>query len=101
VLVCKPRDPEAKGLIERCHDYLERAFLPGRTFDGPEDFNTQLEVPGQFVVASRTMRSAVGPLTVSRNRRAASTEEGVGLALKDRGCGADATRDRRWASPRQ
>lgn len=42
VIVCKPGDPEAKGLIERCHDYLERSFLPGRTFDSPEDFNTQL-----------------------------------------------------------
>jgi transposase len=43
VLVCKPADPEAKGLIERAHDYLERSFLPGRTFTGPADFNTQLQ----------------------------------------------------------
>lgn len=42
VLVCKPRDPEAKGLVERFHDYLERSFLPGRTFTGPQDFNAQL-----------------------------------------------------------
>ena len=42
VIVCKPADPEAKGLIERAHDYLERSFLPGRTFTGPADFNTQL-----------------------------------------------------------
>ena len=42
VLVCKPRDPEAKGLVERAHDYLERAFLPGRCFAGPADFNAQL-----------------------------------------------------------
>lgn len=43
VLVCKPADPEAKGLIERAHDYLERSFLPGRVFTGPHDFNTQLQ----------------------------------------------------------
>jgi transposase len=43
VLVCKPADPEAKGLIERAHDYLERSFLPGRTFTGPADFNAQLQ----------------------------------------------------------
>jgi len=43
VLVCKPADPEAKGLIERAHDYLERSFLPGRTFTGPDDFNAQLQ----------------------------------------------------------
>ena len=42
VVVCRPADPEAKGLIERCHDHLERSFLPGRTFSGPADFNTQL-----------------------------------------------------------
>ena len=29
VYVCRPRDPEAKGLVERFHDYLERSFLPG------------------------------------------------------------------------
>jgi transposase len=32
VWICKPGDPEAKGGIERLHDYLERSFLPGRTF---------------------------------------------------------------------
>jgi transposase len=42
VLVCRPADPEAKGLIERAHDYLERSFLPGRSFASPQDFNTQL-----------------------------------------------------------
>ena len=42
VYVCKPRDPEAKGLIERAHDYLETSFLPGRTFASPVDFNVQL-----------------------------------------------------------
>ena len=43
VLVCKPADPEAKGLIERAHGYLERSFLPGRTFAGPAEFNAQLQ----------------------------------------------------------
>jgi transposase len=42
VLVCKPADPEAKGLIERAHDYLERSFLPGRSFASPADFNAQM-----------------------------------------------------------
>jgi transposase len=42
VVICKPADPEAKGLIERCHDYLERSFLPGRVFTCPADFNAQL-----------------------------------------------------------
>ena len=43
VMICKPGDPEAKGLVERFHDYLERAFLPGRVFVSPADFNTQLQ----------------------------------------------------------
>jgi transposase len=42
VIICKPADPEAKGLVERLHDYLERSFLPGRRFALPQDFNSQL-----------------------------------------------------------
>jgi transposase len=44
VYVCRPADPEAKGLVERFHDYLERSFLPGRAFTSPADFNDQLGV---------------------------------------------------------
>jgi transposase len=43
VVVLRPREPEHKGIIERAHDYLERSFLPGRTFTGPADFNSQLQ----------------------------------------------------------
>src|SRR5258705_622617 len=58
VLVCKPGDPEAKGLIERCHDYLERSFLPGRWFTSPTDFNSQLQ---QWVsVVNTRQRRALG-----------------------------------------
>lgn len=42
VHLCRPRDPEAKGLTERNNGYFETSFLPGRTFTGPADFNTQL-----------------------------------------------------------
>ena len=42
MIICRPADPEAKGLIERAHDWLERSFLPGRQFDGAAGFNTQL-----------------------------------------------------------
>ena len=51
VIVCKPADPEAKGIIERAHDYLERSFLPGRSFTGPADFNAQLQQWLQLVNA--------------------------------------------------
>lgn len=43
VIQCRPRDPEAKGLVERANGYLETSFLPGRTFASPADFNAQLE----------------------------------------------------------
>lgn len=43
VVVLRPAEPEHKGIIERAHDYLERSFLPGRTFTGPGDFNHQLQ----------------------------------------------------------
>lgn len=43
VIVLKPGEPEHKGIIERAHDYLERSFLPGRAFEDPGDFNTQLQ----------------------------------------------------------
>jgi len=64
VLVCKPADPEAKGLIERTHDYLERSFLPGRNFTGPADFNAQLQQWLSMVNARR--RRALGCAPVDR-----------------------------------
>jgi transposase len=58
VLICKPADPEAKGLLERVHGYLETSFLPGRSFTGPADFNAQLGV--FFGQANRRWRRAMG-----------------------------------------
>jgi transposase len=58
VVICKPADPEAKGLLERVHGYLETSFLPGRQFTGPADFNTQLA--GFFAQANRRWRRAMG-----------------------------------------
>jgi len=42
VIVCRPGDPEAKGLVERANQYLETSFMPGRRFGSPADFNAQL-----------------------------------------------------------
>ena len=44
VILCRPRDPEAKGLVERANEYLETSFMPGRNFASPADFNSQLGV---------------------------------------------------------
>lgn len=64
VIICRPADPEAKGLIERCHDYLERSFLPGRTFGSPADFNAQLSE--WLVVANTRRRRALGCAAADR-----------------------------------
>jgi transposase len=64
VLVCKPADPEAKGLIERCHDYLERSFLPGRSFASPADFNTQLQQ--WLAIVNTRQRRALGCAPIDR-----------------------------------
>ena len=58
VRICKPADPEAKGLVERLHDYLERSFLPGRGFASPADFNDQLS--GFLTRANQRRHRALG-----------------------------------------
>jgi transposase len=79
VVICRPRDPEAKGVVERFHDYLERAFLPGRVFASPADFNAQLAgwvttvngryrrhlecAPADRIAADRAAMIALPPVT--------------------------------------
>jgi|SRR5450631_165805 transposase len=58
VIICRPGDPEAKGLVERFHDYLERSFLPGRSFTSPADFNAQLS--GWLPVANFRRKRSLG-----------------------------------------
>jgi hypothetical protein len=58
VLIFKPADPEAKGIVERLHDYLERSFLPGRSFISPLDFNTQLQA--WLEIANRRRKRSLG-----------------------------------------
>ena len=58
VIVLKPAEPEHKGIIERAHDYLERSFLPGRTFEGPGDFNVQMQ--GWLAQVNARNRRALG-----------------------------------------
>ena len=64
VIICRPADPEAKGLIERSHDYLARSFLPGRTFASPADFNAQLA--DWLAVVNTRRRRALGCAPVDR-----------------------------------
>ncbi|MEA5456977.1 IS21 family transposase [Sinomonas sp. JGH33] len=56
IVQLKPFDPESKGIVERANRFLETSFLPGRRFQGPEDFNAQL---GEWLVRAnqRTVRA--------------------------------------------
>jgi transposase len=58
VVICRPADPEAKGLVERAHDYLERSFLPGRAFTSAADFNAQLQA--WLALVNQRPRRALG-----------------------------------------
>jgi transposase len=40
---CEPADPQAKGVVERMQDFIERSFEPGRTFANELDFQLQLD----------------------------------------------------------
>jgi transposase len=40
---CAPADPQAKGVVERLQDFIERSFEPGRTFANELDFQLQLD----------------------------------------------------------
>jgi transposase len=40
---CEPRDPQAKGVVERLQDFAERSFEPGRRFANELDFQHQLD----------------------------------------------------------
>jgi transposase len=40
---CEAADPQAKGVVERLQDFLERSFEPGRRFANHLDFQLQLD----------------------------------------------------------
>jgi O-antigen/teichoic acid export membrane protein len=49
----EPSDAKTRGLIERAQAYLEHAFLAGRNFSSPPDFNAQLS---RWLEAANTRR---------------------------------------------
>jgi transposase len=64
VILCRPADPEAKGLVERANGYLETSFLPGRSFTSPADFNAQLTA--WLIKASQRQHRRLGCRPVDR-----------------------------------
>ena len=75
------RDPEAKGMVERTNGFLDTSFMPGREFDSPGDYNTQLagwlpransrmlrrtgQQPGHRIAADTAAMGALPPLAPS------------------------------------
>jgi transposase len=59
IMLAPPKDPEFKGMVERNNRFLESSFLPGRTFNSPAEFNTQLDEWLQRA-NTRTVRSIQG-----------------------------------------
>ena len=55
-LFCEPRDPQAKGIVERHQGHLETNFEPGRYFAGPEHYQQELDT-WERRVAERLLRT--------------------------------------------
>lgn len=53
---CDPRDPEAKGVVERLQGYVETSFEPARRFIGELDYQGQLDRWFADVANARTHR---------------------------------------------
>jgi transposase len=75
IYVTRPRDPEAKGKVERTNGYFETSFLPGRRFTGPADFNAQL---AEFLASAnarkrRSLQGASAADRIGADRAAMST----------------------------
>lgn len=42
-VILEARDPQAKGMLERLHDFIERSFEPARSFANELDYQDQLD----------------------------------------------------------
>lgn len=73
IIQCKPFDPESKGIVERVNGYLETSLLPGRSFDSPTDFNTQLTEWLPIANTRHVRRIAATPAELIATDRAGMT----------------------------
>lgn len=83
---CAPRDPQAKGAVERLQGYMESNFEPGRCFANELDF--QLQLDAWFVKANARTHKTLGERPVDRLAR----EQGSMRVLPDR----EPDVDERW-----
>jgi transposase len=61
---CWPRDPQAKGIVERHQGHLETNFEPGRRFASAEHYQAELDA-WENRVAKRTLRT-IGAVPAER-----------------------------------
>lgn len=83
---CRPRDPQAKGAVERLQGYAETNFEPGRCFANEVDFQDQLD--GWFEKANARQHRSIRARPVDR----LADELGVMTALPE----MLPETDRRW-----
>jgi len=83
---CRPRDPQAKGAVERLQGYAETNFEPGRTFANELDFQNQLDA--WFVKVNARQHRTIRARPVDR----LNEELEVMVALPD----LTPDTDRRW-----
>jgi transposase len=85
---CEPRDPQAKGAVERLQGYLETNFEPGRSFANHLDF--QLQLDGWFQKANARTHKTLRARPIDR----LAQEREVMRALP----GREPDLDRRWVT---
>lgn len=61
---CWPRDPQAKGIVERHQGHLETNFEPGRSFASPEHYQVELDA-WERRIAKRRLRT-IGAVPAER-----------------------------------
>jgi len=61
---CRPRDPQAKGAVERLQGFMETNFEPGRVFANERDFQDQLDA--WFVKANARQHRSIRARPIDR-----------------------------------
>jgi len=63
-VILEPRDPQAKGILERSHRFLRSNFEPGRRFANPLDFQHQFD--GWCETANRRVHRSIRAVPAER-----------------------------------
>ena len=83
---CRPRDPQAKGAVERLQGFMETNFEPGRVFANDLDFQDQLDA--WFVKANARQHRSIRARPIDRLAEELDVIAGLPAMAPDT--------DRRW-----